>query len=253
MIDKIKISAVSYLNTLPFVYGIKNSGLLSGCELQLDIPSVCARKFIDKDVDVALVPAAALINIPEYKLLNEFCIGSDGNVRTVLLLSQCPVYEIKKVHLDYHSLTSVSLMKILAYRLWKIHPYWVNLNKDTENDMGSFESVVAIGDKTFSLVNKFRYVYDLSGEWNKFCNLPFVFACWIAQENVSDLTVEKINAALRWGVNNKRQAIDGLFDKKSFPDVDIDKYLEKNIDFIFDERKHEALRLFHVYLTELKK
>ena len=81
----LRISAVSYLNTLPFVNGIKNSGILKNYDLQLDIPSICARKFINKEVDVALVPVAALKNIKSYKLLNKYCIGSKGKVRTVIL------------------------------------------------------------------------------------------------------------------------------------------------------------------------
>lgn len=147
----LRISAVSYLNTLPFVNGIKNSGILKNYDLQLDIPSICARKFINKEVDVALVPVAALKNIKSYKLLNKYCIGSKGKVRTVILLSQVPLQSINTVHLDYHSLTSVNLVKVLARMHWKISPEWVNLDEITEANMTKLESLVAIGDKTFSL------------------------------------------------------------------------------------------------------
>ncbi|MFA4852768.1 MAG: MqnA/MqnD/SBP family protein, partial [Bacteroidales bacterium] len=119
---KTRISAVSFLNTLPFVYGINNSGMLSDFELILDVPSECARKFNNKEVDIALVPVAAIKNLSSYKLLNDFCIGSIGNVRTVLLLSQVPLKQISKIHLDYHSLTSINLVKILSQHYWHIEP-----------------------------------------------------------------------------------------------------------------------------------
>jgi len=242
------VSAVSYLNTLPFVYGIKNSGLMNNINLQLDIPSECARKFLNKEVDVALVPVALLKKLNSFQLLNDYCIGANGNVKTVLLLSQVPLESIKKIHLDYHSLTSVNLVKVLAKNLWKINPEWINLNKETEKNMEHLESIVAIGDKTFLLRDKFKFIYDFSSEWKKLTNLPFVFACWVAHEYVDAATIKNFTETLSWGVNNKTNAIEKLFDVKKFPSVNIEEYLEKNIDFIFDEQKHQALSLFLKYI-----
>lgn len=244
----LRISAVSYLNTLPFVNGIKQSGILKSYDLQLDIPSVCARKFINKEVDVALVPVAALKNLKSYKLLNKYCIGSKGKVRTVILLSQVPMQSINTIHLDYHSLTSVNLVKVLAKMHWRISPEWINMDELTEVNMTKLESLVAIGDKTFFLENKFKYIFDMASEWKNFTGLPFVFACWVAHENVEAGIIEQLEQSLGWGVNNKKQAIENLFDKKKFPSVNIEEYLEKNIDFIFDEQKHKAMNLFLTYM-----
>jgi len=65
MNEKIKISAVSYLNTLPFVYGIKNSGFLADLDYQLglDNPADCAGKLIGGQVDIGLIPVAAIMEI----------------------------------------------------------------------------------------------------------------------------------------------------------------------------------------------
>ena len=54
----------------------------------------------------------------------------------------------------------------------------------TEVNMTKLESLVAIGDKTFFLENEFKYVFDMASEWKNFTDLPFVFACWVAHENV---------------------------------------------------------------------
>jgi len=249
--DTLRISAVSYLNTLPFVYGIRNSGLLSNYDLQLDIPSECARKFISREVDIALIPAAALAKLKTSQLLNDYCIGASGKVKTVLLLSQVPLNKIKTIHLDYHSLTSVNLVKILSKHHWKINPQWVNLDELTEMNLLKLESIVAIGDKTFLLEKDFKYVYDLAEEWRNFTQLPFVFACWVAHENIPSDILNNFNAALGWGIQHKLQSIKELFDAKRFPNVDLKEYYEKNIDFIFDEPKHTAFKLFLKYLPEL--
>ena len=62
----IKIAAVSYLNTIPFIYGLKQSKLMRNVDLQLDYPSLCADKLITGDVDLALVP---VVVIPNLKLM----------------------------------------------------------------------------------------------------------------------------------------------------------------------------------------
>ena len=38
---KYKVSIVSYLNTVPFIYGLKSSKIYESIELQLNYPSIC--------------------------------------------------------------------------------------------------------------------------------------------------------------------------------------------------------------------
>lgn len=240
----ISISAVSYLNTLPFVYGIKNSGMLKNYELMLDVPSLCAKRFESGEADIALVPAGALQHLKNYRLIPDFCIGSTGNVKTVLLLSQLPLGQIRKIYLDQHSLTSVKLIKILADKYWKIYPEWLDPDEQAQSNMINLESIVAIGNKAFLMEKNFTYVYDLSNEWNKFTGLPFVFACWIMRDNLPADSLKLFKDALTWGLSHKKEAIQNLFDASEFPGIDIYEYLEKNIEFYFDDQKHKALGLF---------
>ena len=78
-----KISIVNYLNTLPFVYGLKQSGIDQHIDISYDIPSVCAEKLLNKQVDIGLVPVAILAKMEEYHILTDFCIGSNGVVDSV--------------------------------------------------------------------------------------------------------------------------------------------------------------------------
>ena len=94
---KYKVSAVSYLNTIPFIHGIKSSNIYDSIDLQLDYPSVCAQKLIDDEVDIALVPVAVLKQNPSFNIVSDFCIGADGDVDTVCLYSKVPLEEIEEV------------------------------------------------------------------------------------------------------------------------------------------------------------
>ncbi len=175
----IRITAVSYYNTLPFIYGIKHSGLLTGCNLSLDVPSECARKLRDNAADVGLIPVGALPGIPDYKLVSNLCIGADKVVKSVLLLANTALQTIKTIYLDTDSLTSVNLVRILAREHWKINPEWKSLS-ELKGKLAHDEGMVLIGDKTFGLARKYPFCYDLAGEWIKFTGLPFAFAVWIS-------------------------------------------------------------------------
>jgi len=243
---ELKISAVSYLNTFPFVYGILQSGFLKNYQLELDIPRVCARKLKDRKVDISLVPVGALPDFDDYHFVSNDCIGAVGPVKTVLLLSKSPLERIGQVHLDYDSRTSVQLVKILAKHYWGISPGWKNMVEGQALAKPSVESLVAIGDKTFELRKQFPFCYDLAEEWIRFTGLPFVFAVWISNDPLPPELTTPFCQALSWGLDRKAGSLEFFRDKLP-GDEDYLEYLEKNISFGFDERKKEGLSKFLNY------
>lgn len=240
---EIKITAISYLNTIPFIYGIQKSGFLENYKLELEVPSASARKIFEHKADIGLVPVALLKNLKDYKIITDYCIGAVGNVKSVVLLSHKPLAEINKVILDYDSLTSVNLVKVLAKHYWKIEPIWVNQTQNNVELLEKNESVVAIGDKTFELIGKFEYCYDLSDEWYKFTGLPFVFACWVCISDVSMEFIRNFSEAIAYGVMHVEEAIREIPEGR-YPNINTKEYLTKQISFRFDENKRKALEKF---------
>ena len=249
--ESIRISAVSYLNTLPFLYGIKYSGYLENISFDLDYPSICAQKLIDNRVDISLIPVASIPYVKKPYLISDYCIGSQKEVKSVLLISDVPLEQIKSVLLDYQSNTSVNLVKVLAKKYWNIEPKWIQAGKGFENEISGNSAAVVIGDRTFSLSHKFRYVYDLASEWNRFTGKPFVFATWASNKVIEPEFLKRFNYALEFGINHIKEVVDEY--SKDFADSNIDlyRYLTENISFLFDHDKKESLNLFYQYLFDL--
>jgi chorismate dehydratase len=247
----IKISAVSYLNTIPFVYGIINSGKLEDYSLDLDVPSACASKLQNGEADIALVPVGAIPELGAPQMITNYCIGAVGSVKTVLLLSDVPLESISRIYLDFDSRTSVRLARVLAREYWKIEPEWNPLHAGHDGSMNGKEAVVVIGDKTFAMVSKFKYVYDLAEEWIKFTSLPFVFAAWMTSQPVSPFIIGALNAALEWGIERKAESLD-FFKDRLPPCGDCLGYLENNISYAFDDAKKAGLEKFLGFLKENK-
>jgi chorismate dehydratase len=247
--DLLKISAVSYLNTIPFVYGIRESGYLENYHLDLAVPCVCTHNLKSGKSDISLIPAGSIPQIKEITYVADYCIGAVSPVRTVLLLSHLPLEKIQKIHLDWDSMTSVRLAKVLAEKFWKISPEWKSLRPGEAEQWNGIESLVAIGDKTFGLVKHFEYVYDLAEEWIKFTSLPFVFAVWASARKIPEDTLVIFNKALEYGISHKPETI-AFFKDSIPPGIDAAKYLNENISFEFDTEKKKGLELFLRLLKE---
>lgn len=230
----IKISAVSYTNTKPFIYGLKyHSNILNKINLSLDIPSVCAKKLAGNEVDIGLVPVAILPYIPNFEIISNYCIGANGPVNSVFIFSDTPIEQVKTLRLDFHSRTSNNLAKVLLKNYWKVSPSLV--------EIGDAEAFVEIGDRTFGKKKCYPYVYDLSEVWTNFTGLPFVFAVWVANKSVDTGFVNDFNAALKYGLDNRSKVIDNL---PQIADFDLHKYLTHQIDYEFDNSKKQALEKF---------
>ncbi len=249
--SKIRISIVSYLNSKPFIAGLENAALKEKIDLALDIPSVIAKKLIAGDVDLGLIPVAVIPLLKEAHIVSDYCIGASGKVASVMLYSQVPLNEITSVLLDYQSRTSVSLVRVLAQNFWKIRPEWILADEKYEEQIAGTTAAVIIGDRTFGLVNKYKFSYDLAEEWQKFTGLPFVFACWVANKELPADFIKEFNTALKTGLDMRTGLARDLQKSHKYA-VDIATYLLQNIDYDYDLAKRKGLELFLSYQARLE-
>lgn len=240
MEKKVRVSAVSYTNTLPFIYGLQHSGVIDQVILSLDVPSKCAHKLIHGEVDLGIVPVAALLDLPDAEIISDYCIGATGAVNSVFIFSEKPIEEIDTLRLDKQSRTSNGLAQILLQHYWKRE---VTLVED-----GIADAYVEIGDRTFGKQPEHLYAYDLALNWQRFAGLPFTFAVWVANKPLPELFVRSFNEALAYGVAH-REAV-----AKQLPprlDFDYRQYLMEHIDYKYDEGKKQAVALYLKLMKEL--
>lgn len=242
----LKISAVSYLNTKPFLYGIFKSGLEQEVDLQLDIPSECARKLTEGEVDMALLPVAAIPDLGEAHVVSDFCIGATGAVKTVCIFADKPLEELTHIYLDYHSRTSIELIRILLAEHWKLNPVLLPAKTGFESEISGSVGALVIGDRAIDLHQKHAFVYDLGKAWVDFSGKPFVFAAWVSRQPLNPEFEKRFNHALQIGIEQIPQLVYILPTPQ--PGFDLRKYFTENISYSLDAAKKEGLKLFLSYL-----
>jgi len=248
----IRISAVRYANTFPFIYGITETGFDRKVILETDHPSQCAKKLITGKVDIGLIPVASLPQISDYEIITDYCLGAYGKVRTVMLLSNSPLEEITTINLDYRSRSSITLVRILAQNAWKREFNW----KDTDPDFNFLhipdrEGVVLIGDQCFAFEKEFLYGTDLAEEWYKMTGLPFAFACWTSNRRLEKGFIKDFNKALSFGVKNIPAVVARYGATGTIRGEDLKVYLTENMNFDLNEDKRKAIKLFLELMSRL--
>ncbi len=239
---KINVTAVSYLNTKPFLFGLISKNWDSNLNIKLDIPSACAKKLNDGKADIGLIPVAALLDNPDLKVISSYCIGSDGPVRTVAIFADQEIHTLKRIYLDFHSRTSVQLARILLEQYWKVDVELLPAEKGFMDEIGGDTGALVIGDRTIELEHKHPYIYDLSEAWKTWKGQPFVFAVWVSRIDLDAHFVTKFNEALALGVREIDRLI-YLMPPMS-EGFDIREYFTKHISYELDEAKRKALKEF---------
>ena len=240
MQTKIRVGAVSYLNTKPLIYGFEHGMMRDEVDLVFDYPSKIAAMLLEDKIDVGLVPVAVIPKMKEFHIISDYCIGCDGEVASVCLFSEVPLEKVEKVLLDYQSRSSVALLKVLIEEYWKIDVVLEDTSGDYESRISGTTAALVIGDRSLQQRKISPFIYDLGLEWKKFTGLSFVFAAWISNKKLDDDFIDSFNSANSFGLNR----IEEVVNENPYDTFDLHHYYTDCISFDLDASKKEGLELF---------
>lgn len=235
-----KVAIVNYLNTLPFLHGLRSSGFVHEMELIEVMPSLCARYFTEQKVDISLVPVGALPSFPD-SLFSPYGIACDGPVASVCLLSEVPLHQVNRVLLDYQSRTSVLLVRILLEKYWKLFPRFQAAGEGFENAIHGNTAGLVIGDRALLMSPRYPYVFDLGQAWKDYTGLPFVFAVWMYNRLPNPDFIRRFNKALQFGLDHIDAAI---HNNTSYDAPFLKQYFNRNIQYLLEPEYLKGMRLF---------
>lgn len=231
---------MNYLNTLPLLYGLEQGEVMGQMELTRDYPARIAQSLQNGEIDLALLPVAAIPDIPGAQIVSDYGISCDGPVASVCLFSQVPLPDVRQVILDYQSKTSVQLLRILFREYWKREVEWIAATEDFEDRIQHQTAGLLIGDRCLRFRHRAAYIYDLGEAWKAFTGLPFVFAAWVSRRPLPAGFIQSFNTANARGV----QQIDRLIARHKASGYDLTTYFTKNIRYHLDSRAFQGLERF---------
>jgi chorismate dehydratase len=187
--SRLKISAISYLNTAPLMWDFEHAeaGVNNDFEISYTIPSACAEALRAGTADIGIIPAAAYTTVPDLVILPDVAIAARRAVRSILLVSKAPaapvsrdewLAQMRTVALDTSSMTSVALAKILFAKWLGGARDYRAMAPDLDAMLSACDAALLIGDPALQ-VDRTRYLtLDLAEEWIARTGKSFVFAFW---------------------------------------------------------------------------
>jgi chorismate dehydratase len=182
--ERLRVSAISFLNTAPLMSGFDHGDLANNNDFQVSytLPSQCAAQLQAGHADIGIIPVAAYASIPNLVILPGVAIAALRKVRSILLVCKVPRDQIRTVALDASSMTSVALTKVLFARWWNHKPDFVSMPPDLDHMLRDHDAALVIGDPALR-IDRSRYLtFDLAEEWNRLTGKPFVFAFWAVRQ-----------------------------------------------------------------------
>lgn len=256
--SRLKISAISYLNTAPLLWDFEHGAAGADFDLSYTIPSACAQALRDGTAEIGIIPAAAYATLPDLVIVPDVAIASRRAVRSILLVSKVPVEQIRTVALDTSSMTSVVLAKILFLKWLGGAREYAGMSPDLEAMLAKCDGALLIGDPALQ-VDRTRYLtIDLAEEWIARTGKSFVFAFWairkqaLAGRNGAAIT-EVFQKSRDHGLapNNLATIAQDWAPRLGLTVEAVRFYLTQNIHYYLDPPCLEGLALFYRLAAEI--
>jgi len=250
--SKPKISVVSYLNTVPLVWGMLHGEQQGLFDLSFAIPAECADRLADGRADIGIVPSVEL-NHQRLEPIRGTGIACRGPVRSILLISKVPFGQIKTFATDSSSRTSVALSRIILARKYGVEPQLFSQPPHLGAMLEHFDAALIIGDAALVLnpTDLPFHVLDLGEEWTSMTGLPMVFAVWAARADLPPQSPEPFLASLRFGRDHIEDIVRQEQPKLGISESLTRDYLTHNIVYELGEREYAGLATFLQYASAL--
>lgn len=256
---RLRISAISYLNTAPLMWDFEHGKAGGAFDISYTLPSDCARALAEGTADIGIIPAAAYAEIPGLQVLPDVAIASRRAVRSILLVSQVPVEKIRTVALDTSSMTSVALTKILFEKWLGGGRTFTSMAPDLDRMLATHDAGLLIGDPALKVDRARYHTLDLAEEWIRYTGKPFVFAFWAVRGDALKQAAPSPDLAATFQKSRDHGLEPSSLDRISrewaprlqITEAAVRSYLTQNIHYQLDAGCLEGLRLFYRYAAEI--
>jgi chorismate dehydratase len=186
--NRARVCAVSYLNTVPLVWGMLHGPQRGVFDLDFALPADCAERVRDGSADIGIVPVAALLE-QDLKIFRGAGIACRGGVRSILLVSKVPLDRVRTLAVDSSSRSSTMLSRIVLDEAYGVRPEIRSMPPDLDPMLETADAAMIIGDPALrldppTLESAGLHVHDLGAEWVNLTGLPMVFAVWAGRADV---------------------------------------------------------------------
>jgi chorismate dehydratase len=227
----VRLGRISYVNMAPVFYRLD-----AQVEEVQGVPTDLNRRLLAGELDLAPISSIEYArNAGRLRLLPRLCVGSEGAVDSIQLVSRKPLEQVRSIAVTPESATSVVLTRVLL-------PEAGHVPAGEEAD-----ATLLIGDAALkSAFEDPTPHYDLGRLWLERTGLPMVFAVWACPEplpvGLAELE-QALVASVRLARAEPEQLAHEASERYGYPAGFLARYFEK-LRYSFGPRERAGLMTF---------
>jgi chorismate dehydratase len=261
--ERLRLGKIGFLNVLPIYYPLETGIISHSFDIVSGTPACLNGLMSEGNLDLSVVSSIEYARHPErYFILPDLSISCNGAVKSVLLLSQVPISQLRErtILASTQSHTSVALLKVLFSIRWgmdvTLQPGNCTEALDGGNEPAAF---LAIGDEAlrYREHERYPYRYDLGEEWLAWTGLPFVFALWVIQRKAVErwnghltAAIDTLTCAKEWGQSHLAQVCAEAMTRELLNYQELLDYY-RCLGFNLRREEQRGLELFYGYLVQM--
>ncbi|MFN3420898.1 MAG: menaquinone biosynthetic enzyme MqnA/MqnD family protein [Armatimonadota bacterium] len=252
------VGSVPYLNAVPLTWALHKIGFRG--TLVFGTPAQLSSWMEQGKIDAGLIPLAEYLRGVGSGIVADVSLAADGAVRSVLLVSKVPLFQIETVAVDRGSRSSVLLLKVILAERYGNVPVLFPMEPNLDLMLTKADAALLIGDAALLAQTSLRWqVIDLGQEWKELTGLPFVFAAWVIRGGANETELAD------WLVKSKIEGLRNLdiivaeeVQKRNLDKSLVHHYLTECIKYDLTESHIESIRTFnrlcvkHRFLPEIR-
>jgi chorismate dehydratase len=260
---KPKVGHIQFLNCLPLYYGLVKSYALLDIELIKGMPTELNKLLLSGKLDISPISSIEYARHHDSLVLfPDFTVSSDGEVKSILLLSRFPIDKLsrKKIALTGTSATSQVLLKLIIKHGYGIEPEYFVCPPDLNRMLETADAALLIGDIALKcyITAKDYYRYDLGIEWKKLTGKKMVYAVWAVDRKFSETkselcekVFETFRKSMDYSLKHLPEIIEYAVKWEPFSPSFLMDYF-KSLRFDFGDDYQEGLLYFYKLASEIE-
>lgn len=173
------LGGVSFINSLPFFYGRESDVF----DISLNVPSELNAAVVGGKFDASMIsrwvyPSCAA----EYAVLPNFCIGGDGEIMSIKLMSKFDISELERGSIFITPQTGTSSR---AYRRICRNRFGFDIFDLPRKPLDKADTVILIGDAAMLFdSSKFPHCYDLGELWRDWAGCKMLYSVFVVRRSL---------------------------------------------------------------------
>lgn len=249
-----RVCAVSYLNTVPLVWGFLHGPWQDFFDLSFSVPSVCADRLEAGSAEIGIVPCAELDRLG-LDYFPDVGIACRGAVRSILLITKVSPSRIRTLAVDISSRSSVLLARIILAERYGATPALIAMAPDLASMLETADAALIIGDPALRLDPSTLpyHTLDLGAEWDLLTGLPMVFAVWAgAPSCITAQARDAFRGSCQYGLERLEEIVSNPEACRGFSHHVAREYLTRYIKFNLGPEELSGLEVYRRYASSFR-